>query len=344
MYRKIYTLNDNEIVTIEEQKHHNENDFQELIANHPELIPGEQIDPENPRRWILVGREINKIDVLLLDQDGIPTVVEVKKSINLEIHREVSAQLLDYGANLFRLSVDRIISKIDSNDLQDFLGESISEEEFWINVHKNLEMENMRLIVVSDHIPQSLQNILEFLNNKISIEVFTVEIKQYTDNKTGIRTFVPKISGHSRDMLILEPELNENTLYDNLNEIGIEFYRELLCFAYENDFNIKWTKNGFFLTVPIGDHSVKVLHCYSKLYSFGQSVFSTRNYLIKGVNNGDLIFKKYLGNILEFDGFYRVSDGFGYKLEKNFSEAQWSEFKNILLEARMEIETNSLVN
>jgi hypothetical protein len=32
--------------------------LQELLAYYPDLIPGDQIDPEKPRRWLLVSLEI----------------------------------------------------------------------------------------------------------------------------------------------------------------------------------------------------------------------------------------------------------------------------------------------
>lgn len=39
------------------------------------------------------------IDHLFLDQDGIPTLVEVKRSSDTRIRREVVGQMLDYAAN-----------------------------------------------------------------------------------------------------------------------------------------------------------------------------------------------------------------------------------------------------
>lgn len=341
MYRKIYTLNNNEIIAIEEDKHQNENDFQELIAKYPEIIPGEQISPEDPRKWILVGREIDNIDVLLLDQDGVPTIVEIKKGNNAEIYREVSSQMLDYGSNLFKLSIDRIINNINRNALDDFLDGD--EEEFMRKILSNLENENMRLLVVSDHIPDKLQNLVEFINNKISIEVLAVEIKQYKDVETGIKTFVPKVFGHSRSMAIYEPELNERSFFDNLDEVGTDFYRKLLDFASSNGFNIKWTRNGFFLTVPVDDYNIKILHCYSKLYAFGQSIFSTHSNITTRVIKGDVIFQKYLGDILEIEDVYAVSDGFGYKIEGNFSEDEWETFIRILLEVKENIKVNGVI-
>lgn len=348
MNGKIYKIKDNnELVAIHEEKHHNENNFQELLFLYPDIIPGDQIDNENPRRWLRVGREIDNIDIFLLDQDGIPTIVEVKKSNNSEIHREVVGQMLDYGSKLvFSQSAETIIPQIEANNpisVQDFLENGISEEEFWENVDNNLKEEKMRLIVVSDEIPRNLQNIIEFLNNKIeSTEVLALEIKQFTDNATGTRTLVPRLMGQTRIITPIEPELVETTFFENLDEVGAEFFQELITFADANNLTRKWTKKGFFLTVSIQNQEVKILQCYCQLYSYGQSVFSTQFNLINEVKDGDIIFKKYLEDILELEDFYSVGHDFGFKVVKNLEEYQWKEFKRIILEMIKSIEKNGL--
>ena len=349
MNGKIYKIKDNnEFVAIHEEKHHYENNFQELLFLYPDLIPGDQIDTENPRRWLRVGREIDNIDIFLLDQDGIPTIVEVKKSNNNEIHREVVGQMLDYGSKLvFSQSTETIIPQIEANNsisVQDFLDNEISEEEFWENVDNNLKEEKMRLIVVSDEIPRNLQNIIEFLNNKIeSTEVLALEIKQFTDNVTGTKTLIPRLMGHTRIITPIEPELIETTFFKNLDDVGVEFFQELITFAYANNLTKKWTKKGFFLTVPLKDQEVKILQCYSQLYSYGQSIFSTHFNVINEVKEGDKIFKKSLRDILKLEDFYSVGDDFGFKVVKNLDEYQWKEFKRIILEMIKSIEKNGLI-
>ena len=60
--------------------------LQSWIADHPELLAGDQINPDNPRRWLLIKREAGipdqdrggsrwSVDHLFIDQDGIPTFV-----------------------------------------------------------------------------------------------------------------------------------------------------------------------------------------------------------------------------------------------------------------------------
>ena len=111
MAESIYHINEQgRIEPMSEEPFALEDALQELVANHPELISGEQIDPADPRRWILVKREQGiadteggsnrwAVDHLLIDQDGIPTLVEVKRSSNSQIRREIVGQMLDYAAH-----------------------------------------------------------------------------------------------------------------------------------------------------------------------------------------------------------------------------------------------------
>ena len=48
--KKLIELNESEFIT--------EDQFQSLLANYPNLISGSQINPENPRKWILISREV----------------------------------------------------------------------------------------------------------------------------------------------------------------------------------------------------------------------------------------------------------------------------------------------
>ena len=42
---------------LEEEPFSTEDELQALIAEHPELLDGEQMRPGDPRRWILITRE-----------------------------------------------------------------------------------------------------------------------------------------------------------------------------------------------------------------------------------------------------------------------------------------------
>jgi hypothetical protein len=138
--------------------------------------------------------------------------------------------------------------------------------------------------------------------------------------------------------------LIETTFFENLDDVGVEFFQELITFADANNLTKKWTKKGFFLTVPLENQEVKILQCYSQLYSYKQSIFSTHFNIINEVKEGDRIFKKFLEDILELEDFYSVGDDFGFKVLKNLDEYQWKEFKRIILEMIKSIEKNGLMD
>ncbi len=111
MSGKIYLIqSDNTLQALSQQPYANEDLFQSLLEQYPDLLAGEQIDEANPRRWLLVAREVGvpgeegggnqwSLDHLFLDQDAVPTLVEVKRASDTCIRREVVGQMLDYAAN-----------------------------------------------------------------------------------------------------------------------------------------------------------------------------------------------------------------------------------------------------
>ena len=111
MSGKIYLIQDDETLhALSEHSYASEDRLQILLAKYPDLLAGDQMNEAAPRRWLLVSREYGvpdteggtnrwSLDHLFLDQDGIPTLVEVKRSSDTRARREVVAQMLDYAAN-----------------------------------------------------------------------------------------------------------------------------------------------------------------------------------------------------------------------------------------------------
>ena len=205
-----------ELVRMDEQPYDSESLLQELLAKYPNLLAGDQMDNARPRRWLLIQREAAlaseedgasrwSIDHLFLDQDGIPTIVEVKRSSDTRIRREVVGQMLDYAANaVVYWPIEKIRSmfeshceaagKNDEQELMDFLAGEGDEESFWSQVKTNFEAGRIRLLFVADEIPAELRRIVEFLNDQMkSAEVLAVEIKQFTGQ--GLKTLVPRVIG-----------------------------------------------------------------------------------------------------------------------------------------------------
>lgn len=197
-----------------------EDDFQRLLASFPELLAGDQIDTDLPRRFMLVAREQGiaaeagagdrwSIDHLFLDQDGIPTLVEVKRGSDTRIRREVVGQMLDYAANaILHWPVEELRAQFSESCERDrkdpgavlggLIGSEADPEAFWGEVRANLSIGRIRLLFVADRIPTELRRIVEFLNRQMQpAEVLAIELRQYEGQ--GLKTLVPIVLGQTQD-------------------------------------------------------------------------------------------------------------------------------------------------
>ncbi|MDP9380545.1 MAG: hypothetical protein M3Q29_10445 [Chloroflexota bacterium] len=213
MNGRIYLVQDNgELLTMEEEGYATEDLLQELLAKYPALLAGEQMDSSSPRRWLLISREVPlasdeggtgrwSVDHLFPDQDAAPTIVEVKRSSDTRIRREVVGQMLDYAANaVLYWPAESIRARFEASsddpeqDLSGLIGTEGSADAFWAKLKTNLQAGRLRMVFVADEIPSELQRIVEFLNGQLTTaEVLAVEVKQYVGQ--GVRTLVPRVIG-----------------------------------------------------------------------------------------------------------------------------------------------------
>jgi hypothetical protein len=217
----IYFDNDGELIEMTEDLYDREALLQRDLADFPKLLAGDQMDVANPRRWMLIAREASvpdkkggnerwSADHLFVDQDAIPTIVEVKRSTDTRGRREVAGQMLDYVSHAtlyweaeglrdtFRdtcedrdVSSDQVLAEFLEDDQDEIDG-------FWNRVEANLRSGNVRLLFVADEIPSELKRIVEFLNEQMATaEVLAVEVTPYT---SGDQTaYVPRLYGQTEE-------------------------------------------------------------------------------------------------------------------------------------------------
>lgn len=111
MTEGLFLINGDEPLTrLQPAEFEREDVFQALLARFPELLTDADFGEGEPRKWLLVTREAMvpaeadgsgrwSLDHLFLDQDGVPTLVEIKRASDTRLRREVVAQMLDYAAN-----------------------------------------------------------------------------------------------------------------------------------------------------------------------------------------------------------------------------------------------------
>ncbi|HLA80885.1 MAG TPA: hypothetical protein VJP78_04525 [Thermoleophilia bacterium] len=286
-------------ITLEESGYITEAELQRYLERFPDLIPGDQINPEDPRRWLLVAREMGvpgdvgetgrwSLDHLFLDQDGIPTFVECKRASDTRARREVVAQMLDYAANgLEYWDLDRIrqsaaetaqkAGKLLDEEVLRVLAAEESDadavEAFWASVGENLGESKVRLVFVSDLIAKELRRLVEFLNQEMeSVEVLAVEVKQYKGlSDAQSRALVPRVIGMTEAARLgkrTSPMPRRHTTQSEFLEKCLPevraFFADVVTKAEERGFSIYWGTVGFSVRARLTEDGglVSFVLCY----------------------------------------------------------------------------------
>lgn len=176
----VFVLRDEQtLVPLESAEFATEDDFQLLLAKFPSLLSWEQNDTGMRRRWLLLKREKSvpaedggggrwSVDHLFVDQNGVPTLVEVKRQTDTRLRREVVGQMLDYAANaVVYWPIDQLRSEFEASCVQKsadpveeitgHLGADIDPETLWQQIKTNLKAGRIRMLFVADRIPPELR-------------------------------------------------------------------------------------------------------------------------------------------------------------------------------------------
>lgn len=263
--------------------------LQKLIEDYPELLAGEQIDPDDPPRWLLIKREAGipdaeqstdrwSADHLLLDQNARPTIVEVKRSSDTRIRREVIGQMLDYAANAtVYWPTDRIrtlasetcggADKLDEKICQLIGNENGDDhltavENYWRRVDNNLRNGELRLLFVADELPRELRRVIEFLNEHMPrIEVLGVEVRQFSGQ--FMRALVPRVIGQTE-------RARQDKVALPSHKISLSHFVESCpewCRSFFEDLFEEARKEGFRVVPGTKGFSVRATQNNGKLFS-----------------------------------------------------------------------------
>lgn len=270
---------------LEEGKFSTEDELQKLIADHPELLDGKQMRPDDPRRWVVVKREMGiaetadagarwAIDLVIVDQDAVPTLAEVKLGSNPEIRRTVVGQMLKYAAHAAQTwAADELRRAFEEScrarrrDPDDELESLLQGEEapdadrFWRQVVTNLAAGRLRLLFIADDIPEPLIRVVEFLNAHMpEIEVLAVEVKQF--GSASAQTLVPRVIGRTAAVPAANTDHAEKLTRESFlaalpTEKARDVAARLLDMAARQGASLKWGKSSVSVQVFVEDQYVR---------------------------------------------------------------------------------------
>lgn len=193
---RLFSFNDHAGEIIEKIDFRDEAELQELIKDKPSLLARQYTYNNAFNKLYLISREKSiltadstfYVDLLLVSEDAIPVIVEVKLCSNYEIYRKVVGQITEYASHAKLWKPSELRKEFQANNPGSKLPE---DDSFWQRFSENLEAENFRLIIAADRIPDGLRRIIEFLDQQMNIEIYGVEINKYrSDNRYFLTTSI----------------------------------------------------------------------------------------------------------------------------------------------------------
>ena len=144
--------------------------LQDLIFEHPEMLPIREIEPiyADP---IPLARELRTpsvpLDILLINPEGYLTLVETKLWRNPQARREVIGQIIDYAKHMAEWSFTDLEEKLRSlpqpilkpgQSLIEFFRDEdnfdFDERDFVTSVERNLRLGRFLLLIAGDGVEQ----------------------------------------------------------------------------------------------------------------------------------------------------------------------------------------------
>lgn len=280
------------LVKMQERPYLREDDLQALLARHPDLLVASASGSSD--RLLLVSREASvpdgevsggrwSVDHLFVDAEAIPILVEVKRSSDTRIRREMIGQMLDYAANAATFWTAEQLSGYfqatcnrQGENAEALIAELVGPDEavatFWERVAANLDAGRIRLVFVADRVPLEVQRVVEYLNDQMSpTEVLAVEVRQYLGSEPGVKTIVPRLLGQTAKSkrrrklgVSREPRVSdEASLLEHLSPEDGSVAADIVRWASEEGLPVRYENHQIsssaIVSVPLSQRQVRIV-------------------------------------------------------------------------------------
>lgn len=208
-------------------------ELQLILDCNPDLLPGDQIRPDDPCRWLVIKREMPvpdpssgedrwSVDFLFADQHAMPTFIECKRFADTRSRREVVGQMFEYAANghyywtkdLLRDFAERYAEEHGTTLEDSFLSLEASDvdtvDAYFEKLQDNLREGQLRIVFFLEESPMELRSLVDFLNRQMErSEILLVEAQQF--ERDGRRCVVPVLFGYSEEARRVKRVVNVST-------------------------------------------------------------------------------------------------------------------------------------
>jgi hypothetical protein len=158
----------------------NEQELERVLAENLQLLVADGAPPPVLLTQQLILPDAGTLDLLLLDVESIPIVVETKLAKSGDCRREVVAQAIDCVSALAQLTVaqlDAAAGGAVERALRTFAGDDGNDfDRRWTALAVNLRAARVRFIVAVDEVRPSLARIIRFLAEHSNLDVRCVAV------------------------------------------------------------------------------------------------------------------------------------------------------------------------
>jgi hypothetical protein len=277
-----------QFVVLEESRFEAETQLQEALKLNPEVIPVSDLDLAEV---VVVGRETavpaGAIDLLLVDAEGRVIIVETKLSRNPELRRQVVAQVMDYGASLWRTAptlkqfedlvlrywrstacedqrLDGVATLREGLDpiFQEIRGEEWDYDLFESALSDNIANGQHVLLVVASGLTDKLsRDLLQYVNLCLDLPLYAVEIDVFETE--GSQLIVPRgvKYGGRTGRQPAKGRTSRAAFLATCSAVASEFFTRMLDEAREKGMIVYWGALGFSVRMPL-ERAVTVMLGY----------------------------------------------------------------------------------
>jgi hypothetical protein len=257
----------------------------DALELHPELFPAEDL---NLGQLLVVGREVafesGAADLIYLDEDGQIVVVEVKRGTENPDSRRVVAQMLDYGAHLWRMGFEDFEARIALPYLrqrrsgataasslteiaaeQFAFGETTDPEQFRNALTAHLAAGTFIYAVVARTLPPTLATVLEYLAAVSQIQTAAITVDYFRDEDRHI--MVPRVAFASATRRPPPPPPPRKTTAERfLEDVGeaAPYWASFLEFLGSLPGRFFWGERGFSYRLVVDGKQYPILWAYPR--------------------------------------------------------------------------------
>jgi hypothetical protein len=178
-----------------EHGYENEATLQEILYQHPALVPGIKGAAVACKEF---QSGIGPADVVVLNEEGVITLVECKLASNPQVRREITGQVLDYASRMWRMPVDefeRLWIKASTDKISPFTALGDEEGRLRAIVEENLDAGRFNLVLAVDRLSDDLRRIVEFLNEVTVASTGVIAVEYQHLREGDVEMLIPSSYG-----------------------------------------------------------------------------------------------------------------------------------------------------